>query len=382
MAGASPATLPFQLQTTVTNTVSCTFALPNDNWLVALWTDGIAAEFDPGVTATITLPGFTDHTVIGIDVLHSFEQPIVTSEEDDDLVIHELLVKDYPILLRVSPIVSPASLAIGGPTEGRVHTPYTFTATVDPITVTMPITVSWEGTGRLAVTHAESLTVTDRVSFTWATGGSKTITVTAGNEGGAVTITHLVTIYELPVADFAAVPTSGITPLTVAFTNTSQGEFGTSLWAFGDGVTSTLHSPSHTYTIPGAYTVTLTVGGPGGVHPMARGSYVTAYEPVNAGFTATPTIGKPLLLVGFANTSTGDYTDSVWQFGDGVTSTLESPSHTYRAVGTYSVTLSIDGPGGTDLETRADYIAVEPFNVYLPLVTREAPQTRRLTQLR
>jgi hypothetical protein len=102
MAGALPAALPVQIQTTVTNTVSYTFALPNDDWLVALWTDGIAAEYDPGITTTITIPGFVNYEVMGIDVLHGFEQQVITSEEDGNLVIRDLLVKDYPIILRLS----------------------------------------------------------------------------------------------------------------------------------------------------------------------------------------------------------------------------------------------------------------------------------------
>ena len=61
MAGAEPVPLSLEIQTTVTNTVSYTFALPNDDWRVALWTDGIAAEYDPGVTTTATISGVADH---------------------------------------------------------------------------------------------------------------------------------------------------------------------------------------------------------------------------------------------------------------------------------------------------------------------------------
>jgi hypothetical protein len=102
MAGAGPAALPVQIQTTVTNTVSYTFALPNGDRLVALWTNGIAVDYDPGITTTVTISGFTDHTVTGIDVLHGFKQPVITSEEDGNLVIRDLLVKDYPIILRLN----------------------------------------------------------------------------------------------------------------------------------------------------------------------------------------------------------------------------------------------------------------------------------------
>jgi hypothetical protein len=102
MAGAEPANLPVQIQTTVTNTVSYTFSLPNDNHLIALWTDGVAVEDDPGIPITLTLPGFSDHKVMGVDVLHGFEQQMITGEQDGNLVIRDLLVKDYPILLRLS----------------------------------------------------------------------------------------------------------------------------------------------------------------------------------------------------------------------------------------------------------------------------------------
>jgi hypothetical protein len=104
MAGAQATNLPVQIQTTATNWVSYGFSSPNDAYLVALWTDGIAADYDPGIPATVTLPGLLDHTVTAIDVLHGFQQPLLTSEEQGNLVIRDLSVKDYPILLRVSPI--------------------------------------------------------------------------------------------------------------------------------------------------------------------------------------------------------------------------------------------------------------------------------------
>jgi hypothetical protein len=61
-------------------------------------------EYDPGITTTLTLPGLSDQRVMGIDVLHGFEQRVIASEEDGNLVIRDLLVKDYPIMLRVSRI--------------------------------------------------------------------------------------------------------------------------------------------------------------------------------------------------------------------------------------------------------------------------------------
>jgi PKD repeat protein len=62
----------------------------------------------------------------------------------------------------------------------------------------------------------------------------------------------------LLLASFDAAPTTGTVPLTVVFTNTSSG-YDMSLWELGNGVTSTLDSPTYTYSMPGTYTVKLTV---------------------------------------------------------------------------------------------------------------------------
>jgi PKD repeat protein len=91
------------------------------------------------------------------------------------------------------------------------------------------------------------------------------------------------------------------------------------------------------------------------------------YIPVQADFAAKPTAGLPPLTVVFTNTSTGDYDTSLWLFGDEIASTLESPTHTYTAAGAYTVTLIVDGPGGTDTEVKPQYITVQ-YGVYLPLL--------------
>lgn len=69
-----------------------------------------------------------------------------------------------------------------------------------------------------------------------------------------------------PLASFTFLPESGVFPLTVQFTDTSQpgGGITSWLWDFGDGATSSEQSPQHTYTAPGDFTVRLTVSGPGG----------------------------------------------------------------------------------------------------------------------
>ncbi len=98
----------------------------------------------------------------------------------------------------------------------------------------------------------------------------------------AVTVTNTV------AADFTAVPTAGPPPLTVQFTNLSVGESLTATWDFGDGQISSLLHPTHTYTIPGSFTVTLTVSGPDGSDIITRPHYIRTQWALYL-----PVIGRP-----------------------------------------------------------------------------------------
>ncbi|MBN1858084.1 right-handed parallel beta-helix repeat-containing protein [Candidatus Bipolaricaulota bacterium] len=80
----------------------CAFRFSNGDRMLAVWTDGIAQDEDPGVFATITLPDLIPGAVTGIDVLHGFEQELVFETAGDSTIIRDLLVKDYPILIRLS----------------------------------------------------------------------------------------------------------------------------------------------------------------------------------------------------------------------------------------------------------------------------------------
>jgi hypothetical protein len=96
--------------------VSYTFSLPSSDHLVALWTAGAAVEHNPGVPITLTLPGLTDHWVVGHDILHGFAREMVASEEDGNLVVRGLLAKDYPMLLR---LISPKRVRLPVVPGGR-----------------------------------------------------------------------------------------------------------------------------------------------------------------------------------------------------------------------------------------------------------------------
>lgn len=118
-------------------------------------------------------------------------------------------------------------------------------------------------------------------SHTYASTGSYTVTLTAtsGTWQDTATRTAYITVVDPVEADFTADTTSGDAPLDVQFTNnsTAVGDV-TWLWDFGDGSTSTQENPNHVYTIPGSYTVTLTVTSDYSQDTMTRTGYITVNE--------------------------------------------------------------------------------------------------------
>jgi PKD repeat protein len=107
-----------------------------------------------------------------------------------------------------------------------------------------------------------------------------------------------------------------------------------------------------------------------GTFTQGNGGGRVWHRALTARFTASPTSGVAPLTVAFTNLSAGDYDASLWDFGDGVTGTLESPIHSYTTGGVYTVTLEISGPFGSDTAVQEGYVTVQ-HGVYLPLVVRE-----------
>lgn len=84
------------------------------------------------------------------------------------------------------------AVEISGPVEGIPGEAYTFSAQVSPLNATQPVTYVWEATGQETVTHTNGLD--DQVEFSWLDMGTKTITVTATNDGGTVSDVHSVNV--------------------------------------------------------------------------------------------------------------------------------------------------------------------------------------------
>lgn len=82
------------------------------------------------------------------------------------------------------------------------------------------------------------------------------------------------------------------------------------------------------------------------------------FAQVTADFSANTTSGCSPLIVNFENQSTGSGLSYSWDLGNGNTSVSENPSASYITPGTYTISLTVTGPGGTDTETKTDYITV------------------------
>jgi subtilisin family serine protease len=87
--------------------------------------------------------------------------------------------------------------------------------------------------------------------------------------------------------------------------------------------------------------------------------YSEAPVPPDAAFVANPTSGTAPLTVQFEDQSTGSIGSCTWDFGDGSElSSEQHPSHTYHDPGSYTVSLTVTGPAGRDVETKTGYITV------------------------
>lgn len=136
-----------------------------------------------------------------------------------------------------------------------------------------------------------------------------------------------------------SVPARGCVPFTTTFKNLSLG--GTDWkWEFGDGDTSALFEPTHTYNATGTYNVRLIAIDTSTCNKRDTSAYftITVFPIPNANFSWTPNPPQVNALTRFTNLSTGA-TRYLWNFGDGESSTLINPTHQYNTTGNFQATL-------------------------------------------
>ena len=218
---------------------------------------------------------------------------------------------------------------------------------------------------------------------TYTSTGSYVVTLTVNGPGGSDThvCAGCITVTDpAPIANFSISDTSAVIGDLLTFTDLSTNPVTSRLWDFGDGNTSTLADPVHAYAASGTYTVSLTVTGPGGTdtHVCTDCIFIQELPPV-ADLAAQPVGGIYDMSIGFTDLSTGVIDSWLWQFGDGATSTEQNPTHAYASSGSYDVTLTVTGPGGSDTKIClgcAEVLSPPPIaNMQIDTVSGEAPLT-------
>lgn len=162
-----------------------------------------------------------------------------------------------------------------------------------------------------------------------------------------------------PVASFTFTPNL----LVVSFTDTSTNTPASWLWDFGDGNTSFVQNPNHTYISEGTYVVTLIATNVDGSDSEITQVTIHAVPilPI-ATFTFLPTD----LIVQFTDTSLNGPITWSWDFGDGSTlDTTQNPSHTYAAPGIYAVKLTITNYDGSSYKIRNIGVGTNVFPISL-----------------
>jgi PKD repeat protein len=200
-------------------------------------------------------------------------------------------------------------------------------------------------------------------SHTYLAAGDYTVTLTAYSATGQSTKVKPSYIHVgdqiRPTAAFNATPLTGLAPLTVYFYDQSSGGPDYWYWQFGDGETSNERNPVHTFTDAGSRTVELLVSNQYGANDIRKTSYIQAIGIIAASFTNSAGFAPAEIV--FTDTSTPDPTSWFWDFGDGLYSTEQNPTHLYQSPGDYSVTLVASNSLTSDHVTKNVHVKRHVF---------------------
>jgi len=195
---------------------------------------------------------------------------------------------------------------------------------------------------------------------------SVTLTIYKGADSSKVVKTSFITVHPNPEPLFDANIKTGCFPLNVCFTDMSNPGAGNTItawqWDFGDGNISNLQTPCHTYINAGLFNISLTVTNNSGcTKTLTKPNLIKVNDGLIADFTNTEPVACVVpASVTFTNTSVGvNITNYFWNFGDGNTSTLANPVHTYNQSGNFPITLTItNGFGCTNTIVKSNIITV------------------------
>lgn len=184
---------------------------------------------------------------------------------------------------------------------------------------------------------------------TYAAAGSYTVKLVHNYPNCSDSVSKTIKITPRAAVDFTAANNLGCgVPLEVQFQNNTAGAVSW-LWDFGDGSSSTEQNPTHTYTNVASYDVTLTVTTANGCgNTITKRRFVRVIPTtvriitgVDSGCVNKTTV-KPTTQI----RTVDDIASYLWEFGDGTTSALENPTHTYTNTGVFPMKVTVTTVGG------------------------------------
>lgn len=207
------------------------------------------------------------------------------------------------------------------------------------------------------ITGINTATATPSQTANYIVVGTDTITGCSNKD------TATISVHQLPVPSFVALPTSGCAPLCVQFVESNGTNCTSQLFSFGNGDSSAIASPVNCYATAGSYSVTLACTDNNGCTGITtQNNAINVFPAITANFTISPSnIVKPNTSVDFTDSSTSAAT-VFWNFGDSLsgandTSILTAPSHMYAEEGNYCITLIAANSNGC-VDTASKCITV------------------------
>lgn len=270
-----------------------------------------------------------------------------------------------PVTMNITFTSLPVTSVITGPTPLCEGT----TGTIYSVTNNAGSSYLWTVPSGATIVFGQG---TNTITVDWgATGGNVSVSETNAC-GAGVPVSLLVDIHPLPIAAFVPDSTPGCPPWPVNFINQSTVSGTDSIvswaWLFGDGNNSSLENPTNIYAIGGNYNVTLTVITSAGCSATVTvNNSVNIYPQPNATFTFTPNpieVGDTVIT--FIDQSTFNITNWEWNFGDGDSSSLQNPTHTFPGSGIYNVVLTVTNQYGCTDSTILTITLEDEFTFWIP----------------
>ncbi len=248
-----------------------------------------------------------------------------------------------------------------------VHADFSNTA---PTGCTLPVNISFQnlstGTGTLTYNwnFGDGGTSTlANPSHSYTTAGTYTVRLITTNSTGCkdtIAKINLINIGSIKAAFNNASTVCENAPLSII--NTSAPAPISVAWDFGDGTTSTAINPVKIYSASGFYKIRL-IADFGGCFDTAYKNITVLDKPAANFNNSNPLSCKAPLTVSFNDLSTGAISYN-WDFGDGNTSTLQDPAHTYTTAGIFDVTLIVTNNNGcTDTLRKIGLVKIQPPHV-------------------